>query len=100
MTTTNRIELTRNIEGEPMMSPAALALLFGVDAKTISDHMSAQLPVGGAGAVSCPAMWVKRGRRRSKEAAAATGSNDVFDILAYWAERDLGAVIEFEDGDQ
>lgn len=92
MTATNRIELTRTVAGEPMMSADALALLFGIDAQVISDHMGATI---AAGHVQFPATWIKAGKRRSKEAAARTGSNNVFDVLSYWAARDLGAVIEF-----
>jgi hypothetical protein len=97
--TTTPIELTRTIDGEPMMSATAMGLLFGIDTDTVEQYMRTNI-VGGA--LRFPPEWIKAGRRRSKEAAAATGSNDVFDILAYWARRDLGAEIVFTDdgGDQ
>lgn len=88
------IELTRTVNGEPTMSADAMSLLFGIDADTVSQHMSANI-IGGA--LRFPPEWIKAGKRRSKEAAAATGSNNVFDILAYWARRDLGAEIVFTD---
>lgn len=88
------IELTRTVNGEPMMSATAIGLLFGIDADTVEHHMKTHIVKG---ALRFPPEWVKAGKRRSKEAAAATGSNDVFDILAYWAKRDLGAEIVFTD---
>ena len=87
--TTPPIELTRTINGEPMMSADAMALLFGIDAKTIRY----QLALSGV----VPPEWLRAGRRRASEAAAATGSRDVFDVLRYWARRDLGAEIVFTD---
>lgn len=92
--TTTPIELTRTFDGEPMMSATAVGLLFGLDSGTVEQYMTANI-IGGA--LRFPPEWIKAGKRRSKEAAAATGSNDVFDILAYWAKRDLGADIVFSD---
>lgn len=88
------IELTRNVNGEPMMSAAAISLLFGIDADTVEKYMTANI-IGGA--LRFPPEWIKAGKRRSKEAAAATGSNDMFDILAYYARRGLGAEIVCSD---
>ncbi|OBI28187.1 hypothetical protein [Mycolicibacter sinensis] len=92
--TTTPIELTRTINGEPMMSATAMGLLFAIDASTVEQYMKTNI-VGGA--LRFPPEWIRAGKRRSKEAAAATGSNDVFDILAYWARRDLGAEVVFTD---
>jgi hypothetical protein len=97
---TKRIELTGAIDGEPMLSVDALSLLFGNDADTISDQMTNHLATNGTGPVQFPPEWIKAGKRRSKEAAAAIGSNDVFDILDHWARRDLGATVVFQDSDQ
>lgn len=88
------IELTRTVNDEPMMSAAALSLLFGIDAQVIHDHMSSSI---AAGHLRFPPEWLKAGRRRSSEAAAAIGSRNLFDILEYWARRDLGAEIVFTE---
>lgn len=92
--TTAPIELTRSVNGEPMMSATAISLLFGVDSGVVEQYMRTNI-IGCA--LRFPPEWIKAGKRRGKEAAAATGSNDVFDILAYWAQRDLGAEIVFTD---
>lgn len=93
--TTKTIELTRTVNGEPMMSADALALLFGLDAKRVRDYMTIN-----AGGIAFPSEWLRAGRRRASEAAAATGSRDVFDVLAFWARRDLGAEIVFTDNEE
>lgn len=93
---TTPIELARNINGEPMLSTAALALLFGIDADVVEHQMRTTMD-RDKGTARFPAEWTKAGKRRGKEAAAATGSNDLFDILTYWARRDLGADIVFTD---
>lgn len=84
--------LIRNIDGEPMLSADALSLLFGVTAEAITAHSTHP-------ATSFPRAWIKAGRRRTSEAAAATGSRDLLDVLAYWAKRDRDMVITVEGGD-
>ncbi|MEB3034777.1 hypothetical protein [[Mycobacterium] nativiensis] len=94
------IELTRNVNGEPMMSTDAMALLFGVPAETVASHLGAALAdTTGLTAVAMPPEWLRAGRRRTSEAAAATGSRELFAILAYWARRDLGAEVVFSDSE-
>jgi hypothetical protein len=42
-----------------------------------------------------PIEWIRSGRRRAKEAASRTGSNDMVSVLEYWAARkDRGANLE------
>ncbi|OBK82135.1 hypothetical protein A5649_09780 [Mycolicibacter heraklionensis] len=93
--TTKPIELTRDIDGDPMLSAAALSLLFGVDEELVNAH-SKRSTVNNR--TPMPTAWIRAGRRRTSEAAAATGSRDLLDVLAYWARRDRGAEIVFTDG--
>jgi hypothetical protein len=37
---------------------------------------------------------VQRGRRRSSEAQAHTGSDFILDILEFWAQKDHGATLK------
>lgn len=69
-----------------------------VPAETIAAHLNAALTdARGLTAATMPPEWLRAGRRRTSEAAAATGSRELFDVLAYWAQRDLGAEIVFTD---
>lgn len=77
-----------DVDGEPMLDSAALALLFGVELDAVRG-----LPVKD-GVSAIPNMWVKRGRRRSREAMAHTGSDAMLDGLRYWARKDHGAELE------
>lgn len=94
---TEPIELIRDVDGEPMLSSDALSLLFGVGADLIK---ACSLKRTRDGYTSFPEAWLKAGRRRAKEAAAATGENDLFTILSYWAKRDRDAVIVLVEEDQ
>lgn len=81
-----------------MLSPDALGLLFGIDVELIKAHAKHNTRNGH---ITVPAEWIKAGRRRASEAAAATGSRDMLDSLRYWAKRDHGAQITCQpDGDQ
>jgi hypothetical protein len=75
----------REITGEPMMCASDMALLFGV---TLADVHA--LPFAD-GVSLIPREWIQRGRRRTREAAAHTGSDDLLDVLTYWARADHGA---------
>lgn len=72
----------RDVDGEPMFSLEGVELLFGVPAELIT--------VG----TPFPQEWIKAGRRRAREAMAATGSDFVLDIMRYWAQKDHGAALE------
>jgi hypothetical protein len=91
------IELIRDINGELMLSPEALSLLFGVDVELITAHGKRTMDDGH---ITLPSAWMQAGRRRTSEAAAATGSRELLDILAYWARRDRGAEIVFQQADE
>lgn len=90
---TEPIELIRNIDGEPMLTADALSLLFGVTPEAITKHSTDPMTV-------FPAKWIKAGRRRTREAQAATGKDDILAVLAYWARKDRDMVITVEEGDQ
>uniref|UniRef100_A0A5Q5BKV4 Uncharacterized protein n=2 Tax=unclassified Mycobacterium TaxID=2642494 RepID=A0A5Q5BKV4_MYCSS len=90
---TEPIELIRNIHGEPMLTSDALALLFGVTPEDIVAHSTDP-------STDFPNAWIRAGRRRSREAQAATGKDDILAVLAYWARKDRDMVITVEDGDQ
>jgi hypothetical protein len=91
------IELLRNVDGEPMLSPDALSLMFGIDVEVIEAHAKRTMADGH---IKVPYEWIQAGRRRASEAATATGSRDMLDSLCYWAERDRGAqIVRRPDGD-
>lgn len=73
----------RMINGEWMLSASGGALLFGVPFDQIN------------GRVDFPQEWIQQARRRTREAKAHTDSEDITDILAYWAAKDYDAVVEF-----
>ena len=77
----------RNVDGEPMLDSQAMSLLFGVPAADIQ-----ALPTAG-GSSPIPRDWVRRGRRRAREAQAHTGSTAMLDALEYWADKEHGATI-------
>lgn len=93
--TATPIELIRDVDGEPMLTMDALSLMFGVGVELITAHTRRTFAEGH---VVFPAAWLRAGRRRASEAAAATGSRDVLDVLTYWARRDHGAEIVLVDG--
>jgi hypothetical protein len=82
---TNRIELARVVDGEPMISVGGMSLLFGVPTAEVEqlgvEHGTAHLPDD----------WVRRGKRRAKEAKRWGASDAMLDALAYWATKDLDA---------
>jgi hypothetical protein len=82
--------LITEIDGVSVMSAAALALLFGIPADDIVEHMKHNIIDD---MTRFPSSWLKAGKRRVKEASAATGVNDLLEVLEYWAARDLDAVI-------
>jgi hypothetical protein len=77
-----------DIDGEPMLDSHALSLMFGVRTEEIQ-----ALPVAD-GAKVIPREWIKRGRQRTREAMAHTGSDFIIDGLRYWAQRDHNAELE------
>lgn len=86
---THKITVTlRHVEAEPMLDAHAMSLLFGVDVTAVR-----ALPFTN-GASPIPREWVKRGRRRAREAMAHTGSSAMLDALEYWAHKDHGAALE------
>lgn len=66
---------------DPKFDANGAALLYGVTV----DQIKAIAP----GPI--PADWTKAMRRRANEAFAATGGEDILDILEYWARRDHDA---------
>lgn len=77
----------KDIGGEPMISTAAMALLFGVAEELCNAEIKRQRGSGAEGFVP-PGEWIRNGRRRQKEYQAATGRNDMRGALDYWAERE------------
>jgi hypothetical protein len=82
--------LITEIDGVEVMSCDALSLLFGVSAADITAHMKSHVMHD---MTAFPADWLKAGKRRVKEASAATGTNSLLEILEFWAARDLDAII-------
>lgn len=86
---TNTMTVTiREIEGQQMLDSRGTALLYGVEPCAVE-----ALPIID-GAMRIPHMWTKRGRRRAREAMAATGSKSYVDCLEYWARQDYNADLE------
>lgn len=77
----------RDTAGEPLLDGQGMSLLFGVPLADIH----ALPPVGGGSPI--PREWVKRGRRRAREAMARTGSDNVLDVLDYWADKEHGTSV-------
>lgn len=88
-----RVELARMLNDEPMLSATALSLLLGIPVADLervrTDHGTCTMYV--------PEIWVKGGRRRTREAQANTGCDDMISGLAYWAAKDHDAVLEIDD---
>lgn len=72
------------IDGEPMIDKTGMSLLFGV-----AEELVTALTANGPAPI--PDEWIRNGKRRAKEAAAHTGSNDMVSSLTYWARKDRGA---------
>lgn len=86
---TDTITVTiKEIDGEPMLDPQAMALLFGVDESAVC-----ALPIVD-GNIRIPREWARRGRRRAREAMAATQSESIIDAMRHWARHDHGADLE------
>lgn len=79
--------LIRVIDGSPVFTPRALALLFGVPVKETEQYDIAN------GVAGLPPEWVANGHRRAAEARAYTRSNNVINHLKYWAWKEGGVVI-------
>jgi hypothetical protein len=74
-----------NVDTEPMLDAQAMSLLFGVRLEEIT-----AMPIAD-GAMRIPDEWVRRSRRRYKEAMAANGSDFILDVLQHWAWKDHDA---------
>jgi hypothetical protein len=89
----------RAVDGTELIDSDTMALMLGVDAHLIDEHLIRRpglLEDGNYFNAYLPHGWIKQGRRRTREAAAATGSNDILSVLSYWAQRDLGATIAIQ----
>ena len=82
------IRMRQSAEHGPLLPAEALSLLMGVSAEEVR-ALGVQ---GGA----MPPQWAQAGRRRTREAQAHTGTNDLVSVLRYWAERDHGAQLRIE----
>ncbi len=87
MTITIKTEI-RNVDTDPMLDSQALGLLFGV---SVADVLALPMKDGTS---PIPREWIKRGRRRTREAMAHTGSDFIMDTLRYWAQKDHNADLE------
>lgn len=87
---TDHTILIETIDGEPMLSAEALSLLFGVPTEDITEFSKEHSNPHGT---VFPKTWLQAARRRAREAAAATGENDILTVLGFWAARDRNAVV-------
>ncbi|EUA37190.1 hypothetical protein I549_5907 [Mycobacterium avium subsp. avium 2285 (R)] len=90
MTTTTRVELLRVTDGEPLLTATAMSLLLGVPVADLHDARRDDTK----GTMYVPHEWIRKGRRRTKEATAHAGDDDLLSGLTYWAHQDHGAAIE------
>ncbi|BBZ17079.1 hypothetical protein [Mycolicibacterium gadium] len=86
-------ELARVINGSLELTAAGIAILIDVHPTAVQNWMRLH---PDAKPHDLPAGWQQSGRRRSNEAQAHTGSLNVTDALAYWADRDLGMDVELD----
>jgi hypothetical protein len=86
--------LITEVDGVEVMSCEALSLLFGVTPEEIAEYLKSHIVDG---MTAFPADWLKAGRRRISEAAAATGERELLRVLAYWGRRDRNAEIVLID---
>lgn len=76
------------INGEPMVSAEGMGLLMGVPVEQVRKAIGK----GAAGVVTIPTLWIKNGRRRRKECAAALGHEpSLTESVDYWAAVERGA---------
>ncbi|OZF00551.1 hypothetical protein [Rhodococcoides fascians] len=78
---------TKDIDGEPMISTAGMALLFGVSEELCRAELQRQSDNGCEGFIP-PGEWIRNGKRRAAEYRAETGRNDAEGALSYWAARE------------
>lgn len=72
-----------------LLSAADMATLCGVTKREVRTFSApALLEKPGVARIQMPREWLLAGRRRMREAAAATGSTDIYDAIAYLRERD------------
>lgn len=77
------IVLTELVDGEPTIVAAeGLALALGVSVGLIRVYARRGL--------AFPHIWLLAGQRRDSEAIAATGRDDLYSVLSYWARKELG----------
>lgn len=77
-----------------LMPAEAMSLLLGVPVEEVHAHIMGEH--GGLTNLRLPNKWVGQGRRRTSEARASTGKEDVVSILRYWAEKEHGAELEIK----
>ena len=77
----------KDIDGEPMISTAGMALMFGVDEELCRAEIRRQEAMGAKGFLP-PGEWIRNGRRRAAEYRAHTGRNDAAGALEFWAARE------------
>jgi hypothetical protein len=78
--------------GEPILGAEGIALLYG----TSVDELRALATPGDFDPTTLPLELRKQGRRRAREAVAATGIDSLQSCLEYWADREQGADIKLQ----
>lgn len=76
--------LWQEVDGEPMLSPRGMAILFGVDEAEVLAIARNEKP-DGTGAGTIPQEWIRNGVRRRKAAQAALGYDaGMLQVLQYY----------------
>lgn len=88
-------EYFSKVDGQVLMSPKAVALIFGVSEQQVIDRLYVSRPGGTVDgelfSADMPMFWVQNGRRRIREAFAAVGREDMAEALSYLARLENGA---------
>jgi hypothetical protein len=80
--------LVRYVHGEAFYSDLAVSLVYGLPIEQVEQF--AKHPPQ-------PSEFAAQGRRRAREAAARTGSYEIIEHLRYFARKELGADVVWDD---
>lgn len=71
-----------NDDNEPVVTPEGAAMFFGISVEEVRSYGTE-----GKDMTGYPPELIQAGQRRTREAAAAIGENDLMRILCYWANQ-------------
>ena len=74
------VKLYEDLDGQPVVSTAGMAVLLGVSHSAVQKHAAQH----GSGVIALPSDWVRAGKRRQKEFEAATGESGMKAAIDYF----------------